>query len=391
MRLHRAARAFLDPELQSGAITPAEAHAFLRARDRLLGPVRAQRGRALHLPRPRPGDVVLLRLHQADRAAGRGRGRARRALRPAGVPRLHRRPGPHPARRAARRGPRPLRPRRRAAREPAQPAEPPLATRRIAGSTTVKATVYHGERDVRVETVPDPRSKPRPTRSCGSSTPRSAARTCGPTAASRSGQPGSRIGHEFTGVVEAVGADVRGVAVGQFVAAPFSYAEGHCAFCRDGLYTSCKQAGFWGGLDDDGGQGEFVRVPFADATLVAIPDAVRDDAGQAHRGAGADRRDGHRLPRRGRARASGAATTSSWSATARSACARCSRRGISARSASSRSATTRAGWSWRAASARPRRSTRTTPRPRRSSTTRPTAGSRTSSRRSATRTRSTSR
>jgi threonine dehydrogenase-like Zn-dependent dehydrogenase len=90
-------------------------------------------------------------------------------------------------------------------------------------------------------------------------------------------QPGSRIGHEFTGVIEAVGADVRGVEVGQFVAAPFSYAEGHCEFCRDGLYTSCKQAGFWGGLDDDGGQGELVRVPFADATLVAIPDAVRDD------------------------------------------------------------------------------------------------------------------
>jgi threonine dehydrogenase-like Zn-dependent dehydrogenase len=90
-------------------------------------------------------------------------------------------------------------------------------------------------------------------------------------------EAGSRLGHEFTGVVEAVGAGVRGLEVGQFVAAPFSYAEGSCEFCRGGLYTSCKQAGFWGGTTDDGGQGELVRVPFADATLVAIPDAVRDD------------------------------------------------------------------------------------------------------------------
>ncbi len=142
----------------------------------------------------------------------------------------------------------------------------------------MKATVYHGERDVRVETVPDPSIK----------TPTDVlvrvvnAAICGsdlwPYRGIAKWQPGSRIGHEFTGVVEAVGADVRGLAVGQFVAAPFSYAEGHCAFCRDGLYTSCKQAGFWGGLDDDGGQGELVRVPFAEATLVAIPDAVRDDA-----------------------------------------------------------------------------------------------------------------
>ncbi len=144
----------------------------------------------------------------------------------------------------------------------------------------MKAIVYHGARDVRVETVPDPSLKA-PTDAlvrvvnaaiCGSD--------LWPYRGISNPAAGSRIGHEFTGVVEAVGADVRDVKVGQFVAAPFSYAEGHCEFCSQGLYTSCKQAGFWGGLDDDGGQGEFVRVPFADATLVAIPDAVRDDAGK---------------------------------------------------------------------------------------------------------------
>lgn len=142
----------------------------------------------------------------------------------------------------------------------------------------MKAIVYHGERDVRVETVPDPSLK-EPTDAlvrvvnaaiCGSD--------LWPYRGISNPTPGSRIGHEFTGVVEAVGAAVRDVKVGQFVAAPFSYAEGQCEFCRGGLYTSCKQAGFWGGLDDDGGQGQYVRVPFADATLVAIPDAVRDDA-----------------------------------------------------------------------------------------------------------------
>jgi threonine dehydrogenase-like Zn-dependent dehydrogenase len=144
----------------------------------------------------------------------------------------------------------------------------------------VKATVFHGPRDVRVESVPDPAIK----------TPADAivrvvnAAICGsdlwPYRGVAKWAPGSRIGHEFTGVVEAVGADVRGVKAGQFVAAPFSYADGTCEFCHEGLQTSCPHAGFWGGTENDGGQGQFVRVPFADATLVAIPDAIRADAGK---------------------------------------------------------------------------------------------------------------
>lgn len=160
-----------------------------------------------------------------------------------------------------------------------------IASRRAPGNPArtravrshVKATVYHGARDVRVETVPDP-SIVNPTDAlvrvvnaaiCGSD--------LWPYRGIGNWQAGSRIGHEFTGVVEAVGSEVRGVRVGQFVAAPFSYADGSCEFCHDGLYTSCRHSGFWGG-ENDGGQGEFVRVPFADATLVAIPDAVREDA-----------------------------------------------------------------------------------------------------------------
>ena len=141
----------------------------------------------------------------------------------------------------------------------------------------MKATVFHGARDVRVETVPDPALRA-PTDAlvrvvnaaiCGSD--------LWPYRGIAKWEPGARLGHEFTGIVDAVGADVAAFQVGQFVAAPFSYADGSCAFCKQHLYTSCEHAGFWGGLDDDGGQGEFVRVPFADATLVAIPDAIRAD------------------------------------------------------------------------------------------------------------------
>jgi threonine dehydrogenase-like Zn-dependent dehydrogenase len=141
----------------------------------------------------------------------------------------------------------------------------------------VKATVFHGPRDVRVETVPDPKL-----RSPADAVVRVVnAAICGsdlwPYRGIREWEPGSRLGHEFTGIVEAVGADVRHVRPGDFVAAPFAFADGTCGYCREGLQTSCPHGGFWGGTDNDGGQGEFVRIPFADATLVGIPDAIRAD------------------------------------------------------------------------------------------------------------------
>ncbi|MDB5041751.1 MAG: Alcohol dehydrogenase GroES domain protein [Candidatus Eremiobacteraeota bacterium] len=142
----------------------------------------------------------------------------------------------------------------------------------------MKATVFHGARDVRVETVPDPVRKA-PTdvlvrvvnaAICGSD--------LWPYRGIAQWTPGSRLGHEFTGIVEEAGSAVTGFKKGDYVAAPFSYADGSCSFCREGLPTSCPSVGFWGGAINDGGQGQFVRVPFADATLVAIPDAIRADA-----------------------------------------------------------------------------------------------------------------
>jgi threonine dehydrogenase-like Zn-dependent dehydrogenase len=85
------------------------------------------------------------------------------------------------------------------------------------------------------------------------------------------------MGHEFIGVVEDTGSDVSGLRRGDVVVAPFVYSDGSCDFCHEGLHTSCRNGGFWGSPDVDGGQGEAVRVPQADGTLVKLP-VGEDDA-----------------------------------------------------------------------------------------------------------------
>jgi threonine dehydrogenase-like Zn-dependent dehydrogenase len=89
-------------------------------------------------------------------------------------------------------------------------------------------------------------------------------------------EPGP-IGHEFVGVVEGVGPDVRAITKGDLVIAPTAYSDGTCPHCRAGITTACAAGGFWtvGGID--GGQGEAVRVPFADATLVGVPGSDHSD------------------------------------------------------------------------------------------------------------------
>ena len=78
------------------------------------------------------------------------------------------------------------------------------------------------------------------------------------------------IGHEFVGIVEAVGEAVRTIAVGDLVIAPFAFSDGTCPNCLAGVQTACLHGGFFGG-GELGGQAELVRVPQADGTLVAIP------------------------------------------------------------------------------------------------------------------------
>ena len=85
------------------------------------------------------------------------------------------------------------------------------------------------------------------------------------------------IGHEFIGTVEAVGAEVEGIAVGDLVIAPFIFSDMSCPHCLNGSTLSCVQGGNFGNGEIDGGQGEIVRVPLAGATLVPIPGAGHSD------------------------------------------------------------------------------------------------------------------
>jgi threonine dehydrogenase-like Zn-dependent dehydrogenase len=85
------------------------------------------------------------------------------------------------------------------------------------------------------------------------------------------------IGHEFIGVVEQVGPDVRAVAEGDLVVAADAYSCGHCANCRNGITTACVNGGFWASNGVGGGQAEAVRVPLADGTLVRVPGSDHSD------------------------------------------------------------------------------------------------------------------
>ena len=85
---------------------------------------------------------------------------------------------------------------------------------------------------------------------------------------------GERIRHEFVGVVEDLGSDVSGLKKGDLVVAPFVWADNTCDFWTQGLQTSCRHGGLWARNGVDGGQGEAVRVPLAQGTLVKLPVAA---------------------------------------------------------------------------------------------------------------------
>jgi threonine dehydrogenase-like Zn-dependent dehydrogenase len=141
----------------------------------------------------------------------------------------------------------------------------------------MRATLMYGAGDVRVEDVPDAHliepsdALVRVTHAaiCGSD--------LWPYKSMEPTQSGRRMGHEFIGVVEAVGPDVQTTKAGDLVVSPFLWSDGTCVFCREGLQSECLHGGRYGWDDVDGGQGEAVRVPEADGTLVALP-VGEDDA-----------------------------------------------------------------------------------------------------------------
>src|SRR6266699_737809 len=140
----------------------------------------------------------------------------------------------------------------------------------------MRATVLYGAGDVRIEHVPDARlieptdALVAVTRAC----------ICGsdlwPYKLMKPGEPPRRMGHEAIGVVEAVGSGVLTLKVGDVVVMPFAYSDGTCAFCHEGLHTSCVHGGFFGTVELPGAQAEALRIPLADGTLFALPVGADD-------------------------------------------------------------------------------------------------------------------
>lgn len=91
--------------------------------------------------------------------------------------------------------------------------------------------------------------------------------------------PGITVGHEMVGIVEDVGEEVKNIKVGDRVTVNVETFCGECFFCRNGYVNNCtdKNGGWALGCRIDGGQAEFVRVPFADTGLNKIPGSVTDE------------------------------------------------------------------------------------------------------------------
>lgn len=155
----------------------------------------------------------------------------------------------------------------------------------------MKALVWHGVGDIRVEDVPDPKIlEPsdaiiRITRSAICGTDLHLVRGTMPGMVE-----GTVLGHEAVGVVEDVGPAVRGFSQGDRVVVCSTIGCGTCSYCRAGYYSQCDTANpngpaagtcFFGGPETtgpvDGLQAEYARIPFAMTTLVRVPDPVSDD------------------------------------------------------------------------------------------------------------------
>lgn len=151
----------------------------------------------------------------------------------------------------------------------------------------MRGLTFHGSGDVRVETVPDATIE-QPTDAIVRV---ELAAVCGSDLhiyemGDRFGfPPGSRLGHEFIGVVEEVGPEVTGLAPGDRVLSSVSVACGRCPHCGEGLESSCHRWSLFGwaprtwqhGGPAQGGQSEYVRVPLASTTLVRVPESLAGD------------------------------------------------------------------------------------------------------------------
>lgn len=153
----------------------------------------------------------------------------------------------------------------------------------------MKAVVFHGVGDIRIDNVPDPKLKDpndvivRLTTSAICGTDLHMVRGTVPGMKS-----GRVLGHEGVGIVEEVGKNVRNFRKGDRVVVGSTIGCGYCSYCRDGYYSQCDNANphspataFYGGPEEAGGydgmQAELVRVPFGNVNCVKLPDEVSDD------------------------------------------------------------------------------------------------------------------
>ncbi|WP_286761509.1 zinc-dependent alcohol dehydrogenase [Salegentibacter sp. UBA1130] len=162
----------------------------------------------------------------------------------------------------------------------------------------MKALVWHGRNDVRIDTVPDPKIK-EPTDVILKIT---STAICGSDLHIVDGmvptmEKGDILGHEFMGEVVEAGREVKKFKVGDRVVVPFTIACGNCEYCDDTLYSLCDNSNpnpekakanlghsisgifgyshMLGGFD--GGQAEYVRVPYADVGPIKVPSTLSDD------------------------------------------------------------------------------------------------------------------
>ncbi|RDW76944.1 hypothetical protein BP6252_04997 [Coleophoma cylindrospora] len=82
------------------------------------------------------------------------------------------------------------------------------------------------------------------------------------------------MGHEFTGVVEAVGSDIKNFEKGDYIVSPFTVSCGRCFYCKSGYSSRCEKSLLFGCPSLDGGQAEYVRVPLADSTVMKAPPGI---------------------------------------------------------------------------------------------------------------------
>jgi len=162
----------------------------------------------------------------------------------------------------------------------------------------MRANVWHGKRDLRIDNVPDPEIlNPRDAIVKITSTA-----ICGSDLHLYNGfvptmEKGDIIGHEFMGEVVELGSEVKNLKIGDRVVVPFPIACGRCFFCEEQLYSVCENSNpnawmaekMWGHSPAGifgyshltggyaGGQAEYARVPFADVGPIKIPDGLSDE------------------------------------------------------------------------------------------------------------------